>query len=413
MAQQVPVNFALAPALVEDGVIDYSTRTGAKLYETAVEALNIEFDCQPGNLKVFLEKVKNRAMATGWNDILNVPTDLAEPDQTINLISEYGLLSLEQVRAHAETYVNAAVRAAQDSFQLYMCLMKTLTKEAQAKIMLHASEYTINGNVSGTCLLKIIIRESHIDTNATTSFIRDRLSKLDEYIKTIGSDIDKFNTYVNNQLDSLHARGEDTSDLLTYLFKGYFAASDRVFITYIQDKQDKYNEGQAMPPQLLMQLALNKYKTLVEAGKWNAPSDEEAKIIALEAEIKKLAAKKQPPQATKGKARKGKDKRKDKNQNRRNRPAWAYVKPKPGEPQKRTREGKDFWWCDKHGYWAGHLTEACRGQGIPGADSEKSASNKNNDNKKGQQRNNNNKALKISKALATIVEDADDQSDEE
>ena len=333
MAQQVPVNFALAPALVEDGVIDYSTRAGSKIYEAAVEALNIEFDCKPENLKPLLQKIRNRSMATGWDHILDIPTDLAEPDQTTNLLGEYGLLTLEQVRAHAETYVNAAVRAAQDSFQLYMCLMKTLTKEAQAKIMLHADEYTVNGTASGTCLLKIIIRESHIDTNATTSFISQRLSKLDQYIKTVGSDIDKFNTYINNQLDSLHARGEDTSDLLTYLFNGYFAASDRAFVTYIQDKQDKYNEGQPLRPQLLMQLALNKYNTLVEAGKWNAPSDEEAKIIALqaalEAKIKKLSDSRKPKQATKGQGRKGKsarDKSKDSPK-----PAWMLQPPKEGD----------------------------------------------------------------------------------
>ena len=62
---------------------------------------------------------------------------------------------------------------------------------------------------------------------------------------TIGRDITKFNAYVKLQVDTLAARGETTTDLLTNLFKGYLAASDRNIVEYIESKQERYDEGRA------------------------------------------------------------------------------------------------------------------------------------------------------------------------
>ncbi len=76
--------------------------------------------------------------------------------------------------------------------------------------MIWKDDYTIDEYKSGNLLLKVIIRESHIDTNATTSNIRTKLSSLDTYIHTIGQDITKFNGYVKLLIDSLQARGLKT-----------------------------------------------------------------------------------------------------------------------------------------------------------------------------------------------------------
>jgi hypothetical protein len=114
--------------------------------------------------------------------------------------------------------------------------MNTLTKEGRAKVVLHEKEYTFgNGDyVSGTVLLKVVIMESYIDTNATTRHIRQHLSQLHEYILTVDSDIEIFNLYVNGLINSLAARGQSTQDLLANLFKGYKAATDDVFVKYMR-----------------------------------------------------------------------------------------------------------------------------------------------------------------------------------
>jgi hypothetical protein len=166
--------------------------------------------------------------------------------------------------------------------------MNSLSKAGKSKIKIWKAQYTVGGYKSESCLLKVVIRESHIDTYAPIGHIRTRLSCLDTYISTIGNDIVKFNQHVNTLIEGLSSRGETTHDLLTNLFKGYKAASDRQFVEYIKKKEDEYDEGTNIIPTTLMTLAANKYKILKEKNKWEAPSPEEEKILALEAKISKM-----------------------------------------------------------------------------------------------------------------------------
>ena len=96
-AQQI--QFALAPALINDGIIDYATPEGTKLYRAAIEALPGDpFNCKPHGIKVFLATLEDRAIRHGWMRILMVPEDPLEPDKDlINLIHNYGRLTLQQV----------------------------------------------------------------------------------------------------------------------------------------------------------------------------------------------------------------------------------------------------------------------------------------------------------------------------
>jgi len=166
--------------------------------------------------------------------------------------------------------------------------MASLSKEGKKKILIWESQYTIDGMGSGNLLLKIIVRESHLDTNATSASIRTKLTDLDRYLPTIGHDITKFNTYVKLLIDGLRSRGETSHDLLVNLFKGYMACSDREFVAYIKRKQDAFEEGTPIQVDNLMKNAADKYKTLLQKGKWNTPDVNESKIRALQAEIRKL-----------------------------------------------------------------------------------------------------------------------------
>ena len=56
---------------------------------------------------------------------------------------------------------------------------------------------------------------------------------------------------------------------------------DKNFARYIQAKEDEYNEGGIKDPKQLMMRASNKYRTLVEDKVWNAPTEEDNKILAL------------------------------------------------------------------------------------------------------------------------------------
>ena len=127
-----------------------------------------------------------------------------------------------------------------------------------------------NGQPDGLMLLKVIIRESDVDTQATAAFIRQQLAALDEYIGTVDSNIKKFNTHVKSLTHDLKRRLQQSTDVLTNLFKGYKAASNKVFIEYIMQKEDEYEEGSPMTADSLMKLAANKYKIGLQRNEWNA-----------------------------------------------------------------------------------------------------------------------------------------------
>ena len=97
-------------------------------------------------------------------------------------------------------------------------------------------DYWIGDKPSVNLLLKVLIRDSYLDTNATTSVIRSKLANLHNYLPTAEHDISLLNIYVKKQVYSLRAREEQTSDLLMNLFKSYVISSDKAFVRYIEKK---------------------------------------------------------------------------------------------------------------------------------------------------------------------------------
>jgi len=84
--------------------------------------------------------------------------------------------------------------------------------------------------------------------------------------------------------DRLGARRQTTSNLLANLFKGYKTATDKVFPNYITQKQESYKDRADISPHEL-ELSANKYKNIKVNGKWNAPAQNEEKILARQAEV--------------------------------------------------------------------------------------------------------------------------------
>jgi hypothetical protein len=217
-----PVPFALTPGTFDCCVINMNSNIGGKIYKNGIAKLPVDIDCSPKSLKLFLSALEDRAMEYGWEHILEIPNDVDDIlGPTKNMLTEYGQINVSHLREHVETYAHQHNRAAQDSMMLFQCLKNSLTATARAKILLHRADYTTDTSIaSGPLLLKVIIQESYNDTNATVKFIRSRLSNLPNYMKSIDSDVDKFNEYVQDQLDSLYARGQETNDLLSNLFLG-------------------------------------------------------------------------------------------------------------------------------------------------------------------------------------------------
>ena len=72
--------------------------------------------------------------------------------------------------------------------------------------------------------MKVIIRESRLETPHRTRIIRENLSSLDVQCKKQGYDVNKLNTYVLGQLADLAAMGQSSTDVVAKLFKAHLTA---------------------------------------------------------------------------------------------------------------------------------------------------------------------------------------------
>jgi len=402
-APAVP-HFALAPAFANPDVLNYSDQSAAKLFKSGTEPLSIKFDCKPDNLQLFLDQARDKSIVFDWLNILSIPIG-GDVAATKDLIESYGEISYEDVKAHAINYMNEDSREAQDSFMLYHCLMNSLTDAAQKQVRTRGNviPFMFGGKGSGPVLLKVIIMVSHVDTRATITSVRTKLSSLDHAMREQDSDIEAFNDYVLGLVSKLHARGEQTQDLLVNLFKGYKACKDAEFVDYIKKKEDLYEEGGEVSYQQLMDWSINKYKTRKESEQWCQRTTEEKTIIALQAQVNNLMVQKKPSypagkpsgfgkkdykQGFKNNKGKGKPRAGDY-------PAWMVVPPKAGEKQYQKVEGKDYHWCPNHNRWTRHRPSECKGIGF------KAAPKKDQGNKFADAKHN----LKITNALAAISED--------
>ena len=371
---QAQVPFALTPALASRGVIDYRSRSGERLYTSATKQLEEEkYDGESYGLHQFLESLEKRSNNFGWDTgIMKIPST-TQGGAPSNLLRDYGTIDIERIRNYEDSYIDTPTRDAQDTNLLHECIMNSISKEGRAKITIWKRDYTVRGYPSGNLLLKVLIRECHLDTNATSGGIRAKLSSLDNYLPTVGYDVLKFNMYVKNLVIQLKARGETSNDLLTNLFKGYLAATDKSFVAYIDKKLELYEEGANISPDQLMLWARQKYDLLKEKGTWNAPTEDEEKIIALEAQVKKMEK-----QLQRGKTNSGnkhtsstsnsRGKRGDDNgklNRRKEKPDWFTKEPK--DPLKKiTWNGKEWNWCGKSTggkceSYVRHLPKECKG----------------------------------------------------
>ena len=186
-------------------------------------------------------------------------------------------------------------------------------------------------------------------------------------LEELKGDIDQLNAFVKVTQDQLAARGETTNDLLANLFKGYLSSRDPTFKRYIEKKQEDYDDGTEFTINGLMTTASNKYKLLVESGKWMAPSDVQSKIIALEAKVKQFENKGKSSNSNsggnkQGSKKSGSGKSSNKGKNKKEFPAWMTKWPgKDFVNANKTKlmEGRTYWWCRMHKPFCMHQTSQC------------------------------------------------------
>ncbi len=175
MAAQNPPNFvfALFPALVNQGPINYLTTDGIKLWRGGIEPLAKElFTLESHKFKLFLTTLTEQTMLYGWENVLDVPIDVAVPARlTCSLLTHYGQIMLQQIWDHAATYLNTQTQAAQNNLLLYTCLTASITLETKAKAMIFHQDYHEGQIPIRAAYLKILIWEANVNTRSMVMHI--------------------------------------------------------------------------------------------------------------------------------------------------------------------------------------------------------------------------------------------------
>ena len=97
--------FARTPAQFNAGILNYGSSEGMKVYQAAIAALTTRYNGKSNDMHIFLKHVKERAQLSGWEDIINIPKD----GGTKNVIDEYGLIGLDNIRDAFNLYVTNQV----------------------------------------------------------------------------------------------------------------------------------------------------------------------------------------------------------------------------------------------------------------------------------------------------------------
>jgi hypothetical protein len=404
-APHTPV-FTLAPALANtSNFINLTSANGIKYFKGATEPLTkTPFDfADPSDLQVFLDLSLKKSQVWGWNPIFTVPVVSVPTGETANysLLEKYGLIPLSSVRNHGMAYYATHTKRAQDSFMACQSILSSLTLDFLKLITADSDNYHLPAIVaedgpvpSGPLLLKMVISQVHVDSRATVSFIRMPLTKLDEKMTELDSNVEAFNVYVKAQLKNLSARGETSNDVLVNLFKGYKVANDVEFLDFIRRKENEYEEGHDVNANILISDTTTKYKARTMNHKWAAPTKEQGQILALTAQIERLQSARKPDKSKQHQRASRTMPKRDSDAPKDNKWAWKDILPKEGEPTTKTFVGKNYH-VDRKFHpkqWVCHTSEEC---------------SKNPANADGNEPTSNKKRLKAAKLSAAILEEED------
>lgn len=284
---QVPRPFALTPAQAHQDVIDLSTTAGIKLHRGIVTPLMTKFDGAENRLTSFLNAVTDRAIAANWwNTLLRISNQAPVNPRVLHLITQHRMLSLQNIRAHAATYVGQHTRRAQDASFMYEFLRDSLTEGARTRLALQARHFVIQDFYDGPSYLKVILLTFYVETRATDFHLREKIHALPKKMFELDYDILSFNTHVRETIDQLASGGGESSDLLLCIFKAYAIVPDSDFRRFIQRKRDDYDDGELITVESLMAEAQTKFAQLKQSNKWKAKTHREEAIVVLAAQLR-------------------------------------------------------------------------------------------------------------------------------
>jgi hypothetical protein len=188
------VIFAKTPQTLEvKNLIDYGSKRGAEIYMQGCAPLDDKsltdgFNMTPDQTITFIEALQRRCTEMGWNSSTKNITSFQNKDNvTINIIKSYGQIDEATLRSACKYFCSAAgadsrTRARQNNTMMSVCLAKSLTADAQARLLTYSNDYLFEGIEYALLMYKVIMQLATIDSVATTQALQDNLHKLGQWL---------------------------------------------------------------------------------------------------------------------------------------------------------------------------------------------------------------------------------------
>ena len=361
-----------------DELLNYGTTQGQKIYYENTKAAATKIELEASSLLRAMEDILAHAHAAGWLHAGANVIDIPIGHGSRNLITHFSQLTETDIRSHALSYMGRPSRQEQNAEMMYTYLTNSLSEASKNKMLAQRNYYVINGSYSGPLFFFLMMSKVCTSNEATILQLRDSLTHLDSYMTTITWNVDAFNQHVQELREGLLSRGASVhdSELILQLFRAYGVVSDANFTRYIETIRNNYEDQlRIVTLDELMQLALNKYRTLKLRGEWTQPTSEAKQLQALSAQIAALKDKQlrlrggltkemgksnsNKPKRTPDKSSKNGNKQPPKSKDT-DKWAWLKTPPKEGEPQSKAINGTQWFWCKHHQKWQRHTTADCR-----------------------------------------------------
>jgi hypothetical protein len=250
----------------------------------------------PNQTVIFVKAFQHRATTMGWNQgAMQITLFVNSAGHQVNIIKSYGQIDKATLKPACERFckpgeVYSQTRAKQNNTMMSICLAKSLTADAQARLLTYQNKYTFDGVKYASLVYKIIMRLTTIDSVPTTQALRDNLQSLGTFTAVVSGDIDKIHSEFNKNYSQLIARSATIDNPISILFGAYLVVPCHHFKSYIRQQHEVYRDGKltTITHEALMTSAKCKFDWLKIKGLWGAESPDNKKIVAMTAILNAL-----------------------------------------------------------------------------------------------------------------------------
>jgi hypothetical protein len=184
-AGTAPVVFADTPQMLDaDDLINYSTKKRSAIFEQRCKALDDKaltngFAMASNQTVIFVEAFHHCTTVMGWNQgTRQITTFTNSTGCQVNIIKGFGQINKATLKTACERFLkpgepDSQTLAKQNNTMMSICLAKSLTTDAQARLLTYTNKYTFDGVEYAPLMYKIIMRLATIDSVAPTQTLRD------------------------------------------------------------------------------------------------------------------------------------------------------------------------------------------------------------------------------------------------